>query len=136
MKENKTIRYDRKKNKIILKVTQEGDIKDGSDVIGITLNTYDQEYTKAGIKRVWNNLQEQRHKLEKDLKKIKDKVNYENIVFDDENELLNFKRKLEELKKFEESNKAKGQLEHMETMIKAIKQDILKLNPIIEKLPK
>tara|TARA_Y100000310_G_scaffold42720_1_gene39945 strand:- start:1313 stop:1732 length:420 start_codon:yes stop_codon:yes gene_type:complete len=136
MKENKVVRYDRDKKKVILKLTQEGEINDGQEVLGKTENVFNQEYEVSGIKKIWAKLQEDKQRFEHDLKQLKNKLDYELIVFENEAEIEEFKKKLEELKKYDEKQKAESQIKQLEEMIKSLKTDILKLEPIIKKLPK
>jgi len=136
MKENKVVRYDRDKKKVILRLTQEGEISDGQETLGTTKNIFNQEYEVSGIKKIWAKLQEDKQRFEQDLKQLNNKVDYELIIFENEAEIEEFKKKLEELKKYDEKQKANAQIKQLEEMIKSLKTDLLKLEPIIKKLPK
>ena len=71
MKENKVVRYDRTKNKVVVNVTQVGDILEGDRVLGTTDNTYKQEYKPEEMQRIYSGITAQIVQGEKQLKDIK-----------------------------------------------------------------
>ena len=135
MKENKVVRYDRTKNKVVVNVTQVGDILEGERVIGNTDNKYLQEYEPAEMKRIYAGINAQIVQGEKQLKDIKLRQTTNHLKFDYD-ELVTLKAKMAELKTLDQMEQDKQGLENIKDNIKRLKKDALQLKPIIEKLRK
>jgi len=134
MKENKVVRYDRKKNKVLVYVTQEGDITEGSKVIGNTKNRFEQEYEPSEMKRIYKNLNEQVNHFEKTLKDIKNQEK-QKLEFEYD-EIVKLKKMLEEIKKVDKLEKDKVQKSALEDNLKKLKEDLRQLKPVIQNMPK
>jgi|TARA_R100000049_G_C1905180_1_gene54007 hypothetical protein len=135
MKENKVVRYDRTKNKVVVNVTQVGDILEGDKVIGTTDNVYKQAYNPNEMKRIYAGINAQIVQGEKQLKDIKLRQTTNHLKFDYD-ELVTLKAKMAELKTLDQMEQDKQGLENIKDNIKRLKKDALQLKPIIEKLRK
>ena len=135
MKENKVVRYDRTKNKVVVNVTQVGDILEGERVIGHTDNVYKQAYNPNEMKRIYAGINAQIIQGEKQLKDIKLRQTTNHLKFDYD-ELVTLKAKMAELKTLDQMEQDKQGLENIKDNIKRLKKDALQLKPIIEKLRK
>ena len=135
MKENKVVRYDRTKNKVVVNVTQVGDILEGDKVIGTTDNTYKQEYEPTEMKRIYTGINQQIIQGEKQLKEIKLRKLTNNLKFDYD-ELVQLKQKLAELKILDQMEQDKEGLKNVQENLKRLKKDALQLKPVIQKLKK
>jgi|TARA_R100000093_G_scaffold1035_2_gene2601 hypothetical protein len=135
MKENKVVRYDRTKNKVVVNVTQVGDILEGERVIGHTDNVYKQAYNPNEMKRIYAGINAQIVQGEKQLKDIKLRQTTNHLKFDYD-ELVTLKAKMAELKTLDQMEQDKQGLENIKDNIKRLKKDALQLKPIIEKLRK
>ena len=135
MKENKVVRYDRNKNKVIVNVTQVGDILEGDKVIGTTDNTYKQEYKPEEMKRIYSGITAQIVQGEKQFKEIKLRQTTSHLNFDYD-ELVELKQKMAELKTLDQMEQDKDGVKNMEENIKRLKKDAAQLKPVIQKLRK
>ena len=135
MKENKVVRYDRTKNKVVVNVTQVGDILEGDKVIVTTDNTYKQEYNPEEMKRIYSGITAQIVQGEKQLKDIKLRQTTNHLKFDYD-ELVTLKAKMAELKTLDQMEQDKQGLENIKDNIKRLKKDAAQLKPVIQKLRK
>jgi hypothetical protein len=135
MKENKVVRYDRNKNKVMVNVTQVGDILDGEQVIGTTDNLHKQEYIPEAMQRIYVGITQQIIQGEKQLKEVKLRQATNHLKFDYD-ELVELKQKIAELKTLDQMEQDKEGLKNIEESIKRLKKDALQLKPVIQKLRK
>ena len=135
MKENKVVRYDRNKNKVVVNVTQVGDILDGERVIGHTDNKFFQEYNPAEMQRIYAGITQQIVQGEKQLKDAKLRQATNHLKFDYD-ELVELKQKMAELKTLDQMEQDKEGIKNIQENIKRLKKDALQLKPIIQKLRK
>ena len=135
MKENKVVRYDRSKNKVVVNVTQVGDILEGDKVIGTTDNTYKQEYNPEEMKRIYAGITAQINQGEKQLKETKLRQTTNHLTFDYD-ELVELKQKMAQLKTLDQMEQDKDGVKNMEENIKRLKKDAAQLKPVIQKLRK
>ena len=135
MKENKVVRYDRTKNKVVVNVTQVGDILEGDRVLGTTDNTYKQEYKPEEMQRIYSGITAQIVQGEKQLKDIKLRQMTSTLKFP-EDELKELKEKMAELKTLDQMEQDKDGIKNMEENIKRLKKDAAQLKPVIMKLRK
>ena len=135
MKENKVVRYDRSKNKVVVNVTQVGDILDGERVIGHTDNKYLQEYEPSEMQRIYSGITAQIVQGEKQLKDTKLRQTTNHLKFDYD-ELVELKQKMAELKTLDQMEQDKNGVKNMEENLKRLKKDALQLKPVIQKLRK
>ena len=135
MKENKVVRYDRSKNKVVVNVTQVGDILEGDRVLGTTDNTYKQEYKPEEMQRIYSGITAQIVQGEKQLKDIKLRQMTSTLKFP-EDELKELKEKMAELKTLDQIKQDTDGVKNMEENIKRLKKDAAQLKPVIMKLRK
>ena len=135
MKTEKIARYDRKKNKVIVVVTEEGEMKYGGKDVGYTKNRHEQEFEPSYIKNIYKQLQSQKVQIEKGLKdnKFKDDTT---VIKSDVDDLEKLKVQIQELQKYDELKKNKAQSEMLCVDLKNIMKDIRILGPIVKKLKK
>jgi len=135
MKENKVVRYDRSKNKVVVNVTQVGDILEGDKVIGTTDNVYKQEYDPKEMQRIYSGITQQIVHGEKQLKETKLRQDT-NILKFPEDELTELKEKIASLKTLDQMKQDTDGVKNMEEQIKRLKKDAAQLKPVIMKLRK
>ena len=135
MKENKVVRYDRTKNKVVVNVTQVGDILEGDRVLGTTDNAYKQEYKPEEMQRIYSGITAQIVQGEKQLKDIKLRQMTSTLKFP-EDELKELKEKMAELKTLDQIKQDTDGVKNMEENIKRLKKDAAQLKPVIMKLRK
>ena len=135
MEETKVVRYDRTKNKIMVNVTQEGMINDGTNDIGHTKNRFEQEYDVDEMKKIYAGIAAQLVQCEKQIKEIKLRQTTTILKFP-EDELKELKAKMAELKVFDQIEQDQKGLENMEDSLKRLRKDANQLKPIIQKLKK
>ena len=135
MKENKVVRYDRSKNKVVVNVTQVGDILEGDKVIGTTDNVYKQEYDPKEMQRIYSGITQQIVQGEKQLKETKLRQDT-NILKFPEDELTELKEKIASLKTLDQMKQDTDGVKNMEEQIKRLKKDAAQLKPVIMKLRK
>jgi len=133
MKEQKVVRYDRKKNKVIVNVAQEGDIENGGKVIGHTKNMYRQEYAPDEMKKIYVGIQAQLTQLQQQLKELKLRQETTILKFP-EDELKELEEKMLEIKALKQVEQDKAGRKNMEDGIKQLKKDALQLKPVMLKL--
>tara|TARA_Y100000310_G_C20160529_1_gene568950 strand:- start:108 stop:521 length:414 start_codon:yes stop_codon:yes gene_type:complete len=135
LKENKIARYDRTKNKVIVNVTQEGDIENSGNVIGTTYNTYKQEYEPEEMKKIYAGIQAQITQLQNQLKELTLRQDTTILKYSKE-EIEELEAKMLEIKTLKQVEQDKVGRINMEEGIKALKKDAEQLKPIIQKLRK
>lgn len=133
MKEQKVVRYDRKKNKVIVNVAQEGDIKNGEIVIGHTQNIFKQEYEPEQMKKIYVSLQAQLNQLQQQLKEIKLRQEITILKYN-EDELKELEEKMLEIKTLKQIEQDRAGRKNVEDGIKQLKKDALQLKPVMLKL--
>ena len=133
MKEQKIVRYDRKKNKIIVTVAQEGDIRNGEIVMGHTQNMFKQEYEPEQMKKIYASLQAQLNQLQQQLKDIKLRQDTTILKYN-EDELKELEEKIVEIKTLKQVEQDKEGRKNVEDGIKQLKKDALQLKPVMLKL--
>jgi len=135
MEETKVVRYDRAKNKIMVSVTQEGMINDGTNDIGHTKNRFEQEYDVGEMKKIYAGITHQIGQIEKKLKEMKLRE-ASTVLKYSEDELNELKAKMAELKVFDQLQQDKQGLDNMEDSLKRLRKDANQLKPVIQKLRK
>jgi len=135
MKENKIVRYDRTKNKIMVNVTQEGMINDGTKDIGHTKNRFEQEYDVDEMKKIYSGITAQVVQCEKQLKEVKLRQTTTTLNYPVD-ELKELKAKIAELKTLDQMEQDEQGKNNVETSLKRLRKEASQLKPIIEKLRK
>lgn len=132
MEETLIPRYDRKDNKVHLKVLRKGPVKQGPADVGVSEEVINQTLDISYVHHMWNYLHDEVNKIQTELKKIGDEPKWK---FKKE-ELDELNEKVKEMQARDAFAKSKDSKEHMEKNLKKFKNDIRVFEPIVKQLPK
>lgn len=131
-KQEKRARYDRDKNKVILTVHQEQDIKAGAEVVGSTINTFVQSFEPSHIRKAYQNLMSEKAMFEKAIKQEQEELKLETPV--EELEALN--KKLQDLQAYNKRKELNDKIEQAKKNLELTKDDLRVFKPVVDQLPK
>jgi DNA polymerase III delta prime subunit len=135
MKEKKTksIRYDRRKNKVMIEFEFSGDIKDGDNVVGKTIENYKQEYEPEWVKNSYRGINAKINSLENGIKRSKLQLDTM-IIKGKEDEIEQFIQMQELAKQLKQKKKEQEKLEAMEHNLKELKKEKRELSSVMKKI--